>query len=165
MRASAATGQTKNGRDVTRGISPSPSRGGRNLQEIALDRLKGTPLRLRAVTPELPELLEIVIARALATMPEDRFQSMDTEPSAAFESGTRRARILGALHVADAVVAPDVGERADHRDGPGREDQGEADQARHGRLVERGGQASLHDEAWAVTLLTRTDACKSSTGE
>ena len=49
--------------------------------------LKGPPLRLRAVKPELPELLEIVIARALPTMPEDRFQSMD-ELSAAFESVT-----------------------------------------------------------------------------
>jgi serine/threonine-protein kinase len=58
---------------------------GRNMQEVALSRLKSPPLRLRAVKPELPELLEAVIARALAPMPEDRFQSMD-ELSEAFAS-------------------------------------------------------------------------------
>ena len=60
---------------------------GKNIQEIALARLKGQPLRLRAVQPELPEALETVIARALAQMPGDRFQSMD-ELSAAFASVT-----------------------------------------------------------------------------
>jgi serine/threonine-protein kinase len=60
---------------------------GKHTQEIALARLKGPPVRLRAVQAELPETLEIVIARALAQMPEDRFQSMD-ELSAAFASVT-----------------------------------------------------------------------------
>jgi Serine/threonine protein kinase len=60
---------------------------GRNVQEVALSRLKGPPLRLRAVRPELPERLEIAIARALAQKPEDRFQSMD-ELGAAFASAT-----------------------------------------------------------------------------
>jgi len=63
---------------------------GRNIQEIALSRLKGPPLRLRAVGPELPESLEIVIARALAQKPEDRFQSMD-ELGAAFASVTAKS--------------------------------------------------------------------------
>jgi serine/threonine-protein kinase len=58
---------------------------GRNIQEVALSRLKGPPLRLRAVRPELPESLELVIARALAQLPEDRYQSMD-ELGAAFAS-------------------------------------------------------------------------------
>jgi len=58
---------------------------GKHIQEIALARLKGQPLRLRAVQPELPETLEMVIARALAPMPGDRFQSMD-ELRAAFAS-------------------------------------------------------------------------------
>jgi len=65
----------------------SVHRPGRNSQEIALSRLKGPPLRLRAVRPELPESLEIVIARALAQLPQDRFQSMD-ELGAAFASVT-----------------------------------------------------------------------------
>jgi serine/threonine protein kinase len=56
---------------------------GKNIQEIALARLKGQPLRLRAVRPEMPDRLEIVIGRALAQKPGDRFQSMD-ELSAAF---------------------------------------------------------------------------------
>jgi eukaryotic-like serine/threonine-protein kinase len=50
---------------------------GNNVQEVALFRLKNPPLRLRAVQPELPEKLEMVIARALAQRPEDRFQTMD----------------------------------------------------------------------------------------
>ena len=70
---------------------------GKNIQEIALFRLKSQPFRLRAVQPELPEALEMVIARALARMPQDRFQSME-ELGAAFESVTARsglARLLG----------------------------------------------------------------------
>jgi serine/threonine protein kinase len=70
---------------------------GTNVQEVALARLKGQPLRLRAVQPELPERLEMVIARALAQMPEDRFQSMD-ELGAAFASVTATtgfARLFG----------------------------------------------------------------------
>jgi len=58
---------------------------GKHVQEVALARLKGQPLRLRAVRPELPETLEIVIARALAQKPGDRFQSMN-ELGAAFAS-------------------------------------------------------------------------------
>jgi serine/threonine protein kinase len=58
---------------------------GKSQQEIALARLKGEPLRLRALRPALPEELEIVIARALAQKREDRFQSMG-ELKAAFTS-------------------------------------------------------------------------------
>lgn len=63
---------------------------GRSVQEVALARLKSPPLRLRAVRPELPEPLEIAIARALAMKPEDRFQSME-ELGAAFASVTPTA--------------------------------------------------------------------------
>jgi len=67
---------------------------GRNVQEVALSRLKGPPLKLRAVRPELPESLELVIARALARLPEDRFQSMD-ELGAAFASVTASTGFAG----------------------------------------------------------------------
>src|SRR5262249_33857406 len=60
---------------------------GKNVQEVALFRLKSPPLRLRAIQPEMPEQLDEVIARALAQMPEDRYQTMD-ELAAAFASIT-----------------------------------------------------------------------------
>jgi serine/threonine-protein kinase len=63
---------------------------GKNIQEVALARLKGPPLKLRAVQPELPEMLETVIARALAQLPDNRFQSMD-ELGTAFTSVTAQA--------------------------------------------------------------------------
>ena len=63
---------------------------GKNIQEVALARLKGVPLRLRSVQPELPETLETVIARALAQNPDDRYQSME-ELSAGFASVTAKA--------------------------------------------------------------------------
>ena len=69
---------------------------GKSLQEVALARLKGEPLRLRAVQPELPETLEIVIARALAPKPADRFQSMD-ELGAAFASVTAKTGVFRRL--------------------------------------------------------------------
>ena len=60
---------------------------GKHVQEVALARLKGPPLQLRAVRPEMPERLEIVLGRALAQKPGDRFQSMD-ELGAALASVT-----------------------------------------------------------------------------
>jgi eukaryotic-like serine/threonine-protein kinase len=69
---------------------------GKNVQETALARLKGEPLRLRAVQPELPEKLETVISRALAQSPADRFQSMD-ELSAGFASVTAKTGMFGRL--------------------------------------------------------------------
>jgi serine/threonine-protein kinase len=60
---------------------------GKHVQDIALARLKGQPLQLRAVRPEMPERLETVLGRALAQKPGDRFQSMD-ELSAAFAAVT-----------------------------------------------------------------------------
>jgi serine/threonine protein kinase len=60
---------------------------GKHVQEVALARLKGQPLQLRAVRPEMPERLETVLSRALAQKVGDRFQSMD-ELSAAFASVT-----------------------------------------------------------------------------
>ena len=63
---------------------------GKHVQEVALARLKGPPLKLRAVQPDLPEMLESVIGRALAQLPESRFQSMD-ELGTAFASVTAQA--------------------------------------------------------------------------
>jgi serine/threonine protein kinase len=67
---------------------------GKNLQEVALARLKGEPLGLRSVQPELPEELETVIGRALAQDPADRFQSMD-ELRGAFASVTAKTGVFG----------------------------------------------------------------------
>ena len=51
-------------------------------QELTLARLKTRPLKLRAVRPELPVMLERVLDRALARDPADRFQSIDELSSA-----------------------------------------------------------------------------------
>jgi eukaryotic-like serine/threonine-protein kinase len=69
---------------------------GKNMQEVALARLKGEPLRLRSVQPELPEMLDAVIRRALAQNPADRFQSMD-ELGAGFASVTKETGLFGRL--------------------------------------------------------------------
>ena len=66
---------------------------GKNLQEVALARLRGPALRLRSVRPELPETLETVIARALAQNPDDRFQSME-ELRAGFASVTAKTGVV-----------------------------------------------------------------------
>jgi serine/threonine-protein kinase len=60
---------------------------GKTPQELTLARLKTRPLRLRAVRPELPAILEEVIDRALARDPADRYQSME-ELSAGLASVT-----------------------------------------------------------------------------
>jgi len=60
---------------------------GKSPMEIALARLKGEPLRLRALRPELPAKLEAVISRVLAQDPADRFQCTE-ELGTAFASVT-----------------------------------------------------------------------------
>ncbi len=70
---------------------------GKTPQESMLARLKGEPVRLRAVRPDLPPKLEAIIARALAIQPDDRYASM-TELGAAFGSvgtGGVIARLFG----------------------------------------------------------------------
>jgi serine/threonine protein kinase len=69
---------------------------GKSAMEMALARLKGEPLRLRALRPELPAKLEAVIERALARNPADRFQSM-AELGAAFASVTAKTGVLETL--------------------------------------------------------------------
>jgi eukaryotic-like serine/threonine-protein kinase len=70
--------------------------GGKSPQDMMLARLKGEPLRVRALRPELPPQLEAVIGRALAREPTERFQSME-ELGAAFASVTGTTGVFGRL--------------------------------------------------------------------
>jgi eukaryotic-like serine/threonine-protein kinase len=49
---------------------------GKTAQETMIARLRGSPLKLREVKPELPAKLEAVIAKALAVNPAERYGSM-----------------------------------------------------------------------------------------
>jgi serine/threonine protein kinase len=69
---------------------------GKTPQEMMLARLKGEPLRLRAVRPELPAKLEEVIAKSLAVEPAERHQSMG-ELGAALASVTTTTGVFGRL--------------------------------------------------------------------
>jgi len=46
---------------------------GRSAQEMMIARLRGQPLKLRQVRPELPENLEKALARAMESNPDNRF--------------------------------------------------------------------------------------------
>jgi serine/threonine-protein kinase len=70
--------------------------GGKSPQDMMLARLNGQPLRLRALRPELPSKLEVVIGRALARDPAERFQSME-EFGAALASVTGTTGVFGKL--------------------------------------------------------------------
>jgi serine/threonine-protein kinase len=48
---------------------------GRNAQEMMIARLRGQPVKLRQVRPDLPESLERTLARALDSKPEGRFDT------------------------------------------------------------------------------------------
>jgi serine/threonine protein kinase len=61
---------------------------GRNAQETMIARLKGTPILIREVRPDLPQRLEALIARALSLQPADRPASMD-ELAYGFEAVTQ----------------------------------------------------------------------------
>jgi serine/threonine protein kinase len=58
---------------------------GKSAQETMIARLRGAPLRLREVKPDLPGKLEAVITKALAVNPAERYGSM-AELALAFES-------------------------------------------------------------------------------
>jgi serine/threonine-protein kinase len=68
---------------------------GKSAQETMIARLRGAPLPLRAVQPDLPAKLEAVISKALAVNPADRYGSM-AELSHAFEASTSTG-VLGRL--------------------------------------------------------------------
>jgi serine/threonine-protein kinase len=71
--------------------------GGKNAQESMLARLKGEPLKLRALRPDLPPKLEAVVARALQIRADDRFASMDEMAAALNGAGNSGvfARLFG----------------------------------------------------------------------
>jgi eukaryotic-like serine/threonine-protein kinase len=58
---------------------------GKSAQETMIARLRGSPVKLRDLRPELPAKLETVILRCLDINPVERFQSMD-ELAHAFDS-------------------------------------------------------------------------------
>ena len=58
---------------------------GKSAQETMIARLRGSPVKLRDLRPELPAKLEAVILRCLDINPVERFQSMD-ELAHGFES-------------------------------------------------------------------------------
>jgi serine/threonine protein kinase len=49
---------------------------GKTAQETMIARLRGAPLLLRQVKPELPAKLEAVITKALSVNPNDRYATM-----------------------------------------------------------------------------------------
>lgn len=68
---------------------------GKSAQETMIARLRGAPLPLRAVKPDLPAKLETVISKALSVDPAERFGSM-AEMAHAFESSVSTG-MLGRL--------------------------------------------------------------------
>jgi serine/threonine protein kinase len=68
---------------------------GKSAQETMIARLRGAPLPLRAVRPDLPAKLEAVISKALSVNPADRYGSM-AELAHAFEASTTTG-MLGRL--------------------------------------------------------------------
>jgi eukaryotic-like serine/threonine-protein kinase len=68
---------------------------GKSAQETMIARLRGAPLPLRAVRPDLPAKLEAVISKALSVNPADRYGSM-SELAHAFEASTSTG-MLGRL--------------------------------------------------------------------
>ena len=69
---------------------------GKSPQDMMLARLKGEPIHLRSLRPELPARLEAVIDQALAKDPAARIQSME-EFGAALASVTGTIGVLGRL--------------------------------------------------------------------
>jgi len=69
---------------------------GRNAQEMMIARLRGEPLLLRQVRPELPVALEKALARALATNPDARYATA-LEFADALSAQAPQAGIFGKL--------------------------------------------------------------------
>ena len=68
---------------------------GKSAQETMIARLRGAPLNLREVKPDLPAKLEGVIGKALALNPDERYASM-AELAHAFETAASTG-VLGRL--------------------------------------------------------------------
>jgi eukaryotic-like serine/threonine-protein kinase len=69
---------------------------GKTPQEVTLARLKSRPRPLRQLRPELPETLEQVVDRTLATEPGNRFPSM-RDARTAFASVIPKGGVFGRL--------------------------------------------------------------------
>jgi serine/threonine-protein kinase len=68
---------------------------GKTAQETMIARLRGSPVKLREVKPDLPSKLEAVITKALSVSPADRYGTM-AELAQAFESAASPG-VLGRL--------------------------------------------------------------------
>ena len=68
---------------------------GKTAQETMIARLRGSPVKLREVKPDLPSKLEAVITKALSVNPADRYGTM-AELAQAFESAASPG-VLGRL--------------------------------------------------------------------
>jgi serine/threonine-protein kinase len=68
---------------------------GKSAQETMIARLRGAPLPLRSVKPDLPAKLEAVITKSLSVDPAERYGSM-AELAHAFESSVSTG-MLGRL--------------------------------------------------------------------
>ena len=68
---------------------------GKSAQETMIARLRGAPLPLRAIKPDLPAKLEAVISKALSVNAAERYASME-EMAHAFE-GSMSTGVLGRL--------------------------------------------------------------------
>ncbi|MFI5234694.1 MAG: serine/threonine-protein kinase [Gemmatimonadales bacterium] len=68
---------------------------GRSAQEMMIARLRGQPKNLRDVKPDLPVKLETVIAKALASEPDNRYQTMGEFAEAL--QGSVESSVLGKL--------------------------------------------------------------------
>ncbi len=69
---------------------------GRNAQEMMIARLRGEPLALRELRPDLPVSLEKALARAMATNPDARYATA-LEFAAALAAPAAPAGILGKI--------------------------------------------------------------------
>ncbi|HEU5305364.1 MAG TPA: serine/threonine-protein kinase, partial [Gemmatimonadales bacterium] len=68
---------------------------GKSAQETMIARLRGVPLTLRQLKPDLPAKLEAIIAKALSVSPANRYSSM-AELAQAFEAAASPG-VLGKL--------------------------------------------------------------------
>ena len=68
---------------------------GRNAQEMMIARLRGEPMALRPLRPDLPATLEKALTRAMATSPDARFATALEFAEAL--SAPAGGRILGKL--------------------------------------------------------------------
>lgn len=84
-----------------------PFPGGRNPMDVLAHRLTAAPPSLRAVRPELPPELDVVLAKMMATRPEDRYQTPRAVMKALLPFLKPEARETGPLLPGDVQGASD----------------------------------------------------------